>query len=129
MRSVAVILLSFLFFAACSDDGISIPEQQSEVRTIAYNSLSDVEKASISDDWHNSAVIEGKYLSKGDFNVFVFDSEIEAYFYLSDLTVDLYSGKKLSAVRFNTVDDALLGPITVIVDLSDKKAIGQFLRL
>jgi len=40
-----------------------------------------------------------------------------------------YSGKKACKIRFNTTDDALIGPIVVYVDEADGTVLGQDLRM
>ena len=70
-----------------------------QIREIAWNSLSEQEKLTVIVDWKQAPVSESTYNQKS------------AY-----------------AVRFNTTYDALLGPITVYVDVSTKVVLGQALR-
>jgi hypothetical protein len=70
-----------------------------QIREIAWNSLSEQEKLTVNVDWKQAPVSESTYKQK------------RAY-----------------AVRFDTTYDALLGPITVYVDISTKVVLGQALR-
>ena len=70
-----------------------------QIREIAWNSLSEQEKITVIVDWKQAPVSESSY-----------------------------NQKSVYAVRFNTTYDALLGPITVYVDISTKVVLGQALR-
>jgi hypothetical protein len=70
-----------------------------QIREIAWNYLNDHAKSTVNVDWEKVPV------TKSSFN-----------------------GIKAYAVRFNTSDDALLGPITVYVSISSRVAIGQDMR-
>ncbi len=72
---------------------------QLQIREIAWNSLSEQEKLTVNVDWKQAPVSESSY-----------------------------NQKSVYAVRFNTTYDALLGPITVYVDISTKVVLGQALR-
>ena len=72
---------------------------QLQIREIAWNSLSEQEKLTVIVDWKQAPVSESTY-----------------------------NKKSVYAVRFNTTNDALLGPITVYVDISTKVVLGQALR-
>lgn len=75
------------------------PDINIQVREIAWNSLSVQEKKNVNTDWKLAPVKESTY-----------------------------NGKSAYAVRFNTEDDALLGPIIVYVDTSTNVVLGQDLR-
>ena len=70
-----------------------------QVREIAWNSLSTQEKATVITNWQVAPVAE-----------------------------TVYNEKSAYAVRFNTTEDALLGPIFVYVDKNAKLVLGQGLR-
>lgn len=69
-------------------------------REAAWNSLDNTSQATVTVKWRNAKVLE-----------------------------ETYQDKKAYAVRFNTKDDALLGPIIVYVDKTSFKVLGQGLRL
>ena len=71
-----------------------------QIREIAWNSLSEQAKSTVNMDWKQAPMIESTY-----------------------------NQKSVYAVSFNTSDDALIGPITVYVDISTKVVLGQALRL
>ena len=70
-----------------------------QIREIAWNSLSEQQKLTANVDWKQALVSESTFYQK-----------------------------RVYAVRFNTTDDALLGPIVVYVDVSTKVVLGQVLR-
>lgn len=70
-----------------------------QIREVAWNSLSPQEKATVTTNWQAAPVTES-----------------------------VYNEKSAYAVRFNTTDDALLGPIMVYVDKTTKLVLGQGLR-
>ena len=70
-----------------------------QIREIAWNSLNEQSKSTVIIDWKQAPVTESTY-----------------------------NQKSVYAVCFNTSDDALLGPITVYVDISSKVVLGQALR-
>ncbi len=72
----------------------------SQVREAAWNSLSAEDKSTVIIDWEKAPVTEVTY-----------------------------QGKITWAVRFNTSDDALLGPIIIYVDKSTLIVLGQGLRM
>lgn len=71
-----------------------------QIREIAWNSLDTQAKSTVIVEWKQAVVSESTY-----------------------------NQKSVYAVRFNTSDDALLGPIIVYVDTSTKVVLGQALRL
>ena len=70
-----------------------------QIREIAWNSLSDQQKLTVNVDWKLALVSESTFYQK-----------------------------RVYAVRFNTTDDALLGPIVVYVDVSTKVVLGYATR-
>jgi hypothetical protein len=66
---------------------------------IAWVSLSDQEKLTITTEWRNARVEK-----------------------------TTYKNKKVYSVLFNTVDDALLGPIVIFVDRNSNRILGQGFR-
>jgi len=71
-----------------------------QIREIAWNSLDTPAQATVIVDWKQAVVSESTY-----------------------------NQKSVYAVRFNTSDEALLGPIIVYVDISTKVVLGQALRI
>jgi len=71
-----------------------------QIREIAWNSIDAQAQSTVIVEWKQAVVSESTY-----------------------------NQKSVYAVRFNTSDDALLGPIIVYVDTSTKVVLGQALRL
>ena len=74
-------------------------DELEEIREIAWNSLTEREKESVTIDWEDAVIESGTY-----------------------------ENNEVHMVRFNTTDDPLLGPIVVYVDKNNKKVLGQLLR-
>jgi len=99
-----------------------------EYRKIAYDSLSDEEKGTLTTDWKEAEVKQGNYLFKDNINWIVFDSENKSGFALMNTDVVLINDQPLVLVIFHTNIDALLGPIALIIDPGTKEIAGAFLR-
>jgi hypothetical protein len=96
-RLIILMLVIIPFISNCKKDSNSDPNSQ--IREIAWNSLSSQEKSTVTIDWEQAKV-----------------------------ELSTYDSKSAYAVVFNTNDDALLGPITVYIDFSTKVVLGQALR-
>ncbi|MEI6137688.1 MAG: hypothetical protein WCP85_00405 [Mariniphaga sp.] len=70
-----------------------------QIREIAWYSLGEQEKLTVNVDWKQAPVSESTFYQK-----------------------------RVYAVRFNTTNDALLGPIVVYVDVSTKVVVGYATR-
>ena len=99
-----------------------------EYREIAYYSLSDEEKTTLTNDWKEAEVKQGRYLLMDNINWIVFDPENKSGFSLMKTDVVLISNQPLILVIFHTNLDGLLGPIALIIEPGSKEIIGGFLR-
>ncbi len=98
MKNLLIIIVVLIaFMSGCKKEDETDPNLQ--IREIAWNYLSDQEKATVNVDWQQAPVTESSF------------NCVNAY-----------------AVTFNTSMDALLGPITVYVSTSKKVVLGQNLR-
>ena len=98
MKKLIILFVALIpLVSGCKKD--QTPGTLSEIREIAWNSLSTAEQSTVTGDWKQAEVTETTY------------NEKSAY-----------------AVAFHTSDDALLGPITVYVDQSTKLVLGYDLR-
>lgn len=98
MKKVIFVMLALMpLFSGCKKENNSDPNSQ--IKAIAWNSLSTQEKSTVTVNWTQAVVTETTY------------NEKSAY-----------------AVAFKTSDDALLGPITVYVDTDTKAVLGKGLR-
>ena len=128
MKRTLILLSIFLVFTSCSDLS-TFPENDNTYREVAYNSLSNQEKETLTVDWKVGRVDEGIYKKKDDNDILELSSGAKLYFLSRVETEYLRDGYKLFAVSFNTKYDALIGPIIVIVDPYLKQAIGGGGRL
>ena len=76
----------------------------------------------------NAVIIDGIYKYENRSHKIYIDKEHIIYFGLIDTSKVLIDNQKLISVLFNTTQDALLGPIDVIINPSSNKAIGQAFR-
>lgn len=130
MKKLLGILISFLFLIGCSEDSdpLSSPGQK-HYRQVAYNYLSDEEKATII-NWQKGKVEAGTYQSDNElFGFVVIESGDKILFATNFSDVKLFEGQQLVAVTFNTTVDGLLGPIILIIEPSSEKVIGYVLRM
>ncbi len=130
MEKLLLLLVTVLFLPACSDDSNFLtPVEKVTYRGIAYNILSDNEKESITIDWREAKVYEGMFTdSKCDYT-FLESLEDWMCFFPYDDEMEFKSNQDLIAVQFNPEDDALLGPIIVIVDPNEEIVVGIVGRL
>lgn len=100
MKKLIVLFFTLIpLISSCNKDNETAIDPTLQIKEIAWNSLSEQEKSTVIIDWKQAPVSETSYNQK---NVYV--------------------------VRFNTSDDALLGPITIYIDISSKMVLGQALR-
>lgn len=122
-------LILVITFISCSEkSNFLLPVDKMEYRKIAYDSLSDEEKGTLTTDWKEAEVKQGNYLFKDNINWIVFDSENKFGFALMKTDVVLINDQPLVLVIFHTNIDALLGPIALIIDPGTKEIAGAFLR-
>jgi hypothetical protein len=97
MKKLIIFTFALLtLILSCQKDNDTDPMQ---IREIAWNSLSDQEKLTVTIDWKQAIVSESTF-----------------------------NGKNAYAVRFNTSMDALVGPIVVYIDSSSKVVLGRNAR-
>lgn len=97
MRTFLFCVLVFLLVQGCQQDEI-IFTIESEFRQIAWNDLTETEKATVIGDWREAPV-----------------EDATAYF----------PSREAVSVRFNTTQDPLLGPIIVFIDSQSKEVVGR----
>jgi hypothetical protein len=98
MRKILAIFIAIMPFISNCSKE-NTPELDEQIRKIAWNSLSSPEKSTVTTAWHCAKVESATY-----------------------------NNRNVYAVMFNTTNDALLGPITVYVEVSTKHVLGQALR-
>lgn len=92
----------FVIIAAslgCESKINSVTGDDMEYRTIAWNHITEQEKATLTGDWREARVQTMQW-----------------------------NDKAAVSVTFNTTDDALLGPIVVVIDPPAKKVVQQLPR-
>ena len=127
MKTFRIFFILFLIslISCCNDNESEILDY----RLIAYNSLSEEEKETISEDWNNAEIIFGKYKSDVcEHALYSVDRGLMC-FLLKDQNIQLEENQNLTAVIFNTINDSLLGPIIVVIDPVSESAVGSVLRL
>jgi hypothetical protein len=94
--AVLVILAAML---GCEPKINSVTGDDMEYRTIAWNHITEQEKATLTGDWRAARVQAMQW-----------------------------NDKAAVSVTFNTTDDALLGPIVIMIDPTTKKVVQQLPR-
>ncbi len=98
-QSNFAILVLFAAMPGCESKINSVTGDDMEYRTIAWNHITEQEKATVTGDWRTARV-----------------------------QTTQWNNKAAVSVTFNTTEDALLGPIVVIIDPQTKKVVQQLLR-
>jgi hypothetical protein len=99
-QSHFAVLILFAAVLGCESKINSVTGDDMEYRTIAWNHLTDQEKATVTGDWRTAKV-----------------------------QLTQWNDKTAVSVTFNTTDDARLGPIVIIIDPQTKKVVLQLGRL
>lgn len=97
-RLIILILAITPIISGCKKDDTK--DFDTQVKEIAWNSLSEQEKATVIVEWEDAIVKETNYEEKSSYSVI-----------------------------FNTSYDALLGPITVYIDKTSLEVLGKGLRM
>jgi len=128
MKRLILFCLPIVFLIGCSkDSSVLSPQVKTAYKDIAYNSLTAQEKSTLINP--DAALIdEGNYKYENKSHKIYINKDHIIYFSLTDTNTVLYDNQKLISVLFNTTQDALLGPIDVIIDPLTKQTIGQTLR-
>lgn len=128
MKRLILFCFPIIFLIGCSkDSNVLSPQEETAFKEIAYNSLTSWEKSTIVNP-DIAIIVEGYYNSEDRIHKIYIDNDHIIYFALIDTTTVLIENQKLISVLFNTTQDALLGPIDVIINPLSKKAVGQTLR-
>ena len=125
---IQVLLISLILYACSDKENVNEPGDLN-YRAIAYNSISDEEKATIVGNWQDAEMIYGIFKSDVCDYEFIQENQGRICFVPQDQNLELVENQTLVAVIFNTVNDPLLGPILVIVDPDSESAVGYGLRL
>lgn len=94
-----VCFAALLFMISFAACKKSVPNPEAEYRSVAWNFLDLQEKNTVTSNWKKAPV-----------------------------TYQAYKGQEAAAVRFNTTQDVLLGPIVVFVAVDRKTVLGVALR-
>ena len=93
----------------CSENSdILSPFDKYIYKKIAFNSLNELSKESLTKDWRLAIVEQGKYQFDNNGHSLVINSEHTLHFFLYDPDYELFENQLLVAVVFNTIDDPLL---------------------
>ncbi|VAX20393.1 hypothetical protein MNBD_IGNAVI01-522 [hydrothermal vent metagenome] len=121
-----IFTLPLLFFMlSCSDDSdILSPIAELKYRVIAYKSLTDKQKESITPSWKEAYVEEGIYQTGNCTHLIILDSKTKLCFNLKDESTPINLNQTLVAVSFGTKNVTLLGPLTLIINPNNDNVIG-----
>ena len=124
MKKSVLLIFFLLALNSCSNDADVIsPNQQINYRQVAFNSLSQQSKTEIT-DWQNGKVELGRYRKINGVDWIIFDSGNKYTIAVTSPGIELTEGQNLVAVYFQTKDDALLGPIIIIVEPGLESVVG-----
>ncbi|MGH7601573.1 MAG: hypothetical protein ACREOI_34870 [bacterium] len=98
-QSHFALLVIFAAMLGCEPKINSANDGDMEYRTIAWNSITEQEKATVTGDWRTAKV-----------------------------QATQWNDKTAVSVTFNTTDDALLGPIVIMIDPPTKTVVQQLPR-
>jgi hypothetical protein len=119
-----------LLFTGCFDFDLPTTPFEGEImRQVAYESLTETEKETLTISWEDALVVQGHYESDECENVFVSGASEHKCFGVKDSITKLSYMQKLGAVVFNTNDQSLVGPIIVIMDPQNNSVVGYVFRL
>ncbi len=128
MRYLIIICLPLIVLFGCSkDSGVLSPQEKTTYKEIAYNSLTSQEKSTLINP-DNAVIVQGNYKYVNGNHKILIGPNLSYYFVCIDKKVVLLNGQTLIFVRFNTANDALLGPIVVIINPITNMVVGGFLR-
>ena len=130
MKQILLIAVVFFLVAGCIDMNLDLSNtiNTETARKVAYESLSDDEKASLTLDWKNTSVVIGYYKYTDCGHSFISNSNELKCFSTINSDIKFKNLQHLGAVVFQTKDDALLGPIIVIVDSQSNTVVGFVVR-
>ncbi|MGH7454184.1 MAG: hypothetical protein ACRENG_22715 [bacterium] len=98
-QSNFAVLVLFAAMLGCESKINSVTGDDMKYRTIAWNHIDAQEKATVTGDWRTARVQNTQW-----------------------------NDKTAVSVTFNTTDDALLGPIVIMIDPPTKKVVQQLPR-
>ncbi|MCI0696154.1 hypothetical protein L0337_29650 [candidate division KSB1 bacterium] len=98
-QSYFAVLILCAAMLGCESKINSVTGDDMEFRTIAWNYITEPEKATVTGDWRTAKV-----------------------------QTTQWNDKTAVSVTFNTTDDALLGPIVIMIDPPTKKVVQQLPR-
>lgn len=126
-KIISKLIYTILIFAmvSCNEDNFN----NLKYKEIAYNSLSEREKSTLTVDWQDAKIENGIYKKGQCENELIINDENRLCFFVNNENISLVEFQKLVAVIFNTTNDALLGPIIVIIDPEETRVIGGVGRL
>ena len=128
-KTISLILLTIFLLSCSHEDNILSPLVATNFRKVAYESLSQESKASLTNCWCVAPVKSGRYKFENGKHIISINKKDELHFMLNNPITNLESNQRLIAIIFNTKQDALLGPLIVIIDPNSELVIGYLARL
>ena len=132
MRAKIWLILALSLLSLHCKHALSLDEQA--FRLIAYTHLSEQDRQSLSNDWRKARVSSCSYVQESNVNLCVQNPDKRDFTYdftfvTASPSIDLKANQALVTVLFNTIHDALLGPIIVVIDPEAKVVVGYVLRM
>ncbi len=129
MKTFISIVFLFSCLIGCSEDSdILSPFEKISLRKIAFNSLNEPSKESLTEDWRLAKVTQGKYQFKNNVHWYVIDTDIRWSFMLNDPAYELFDNQLLVSVAFHVIGEPSTGPLVKIIDYKSKTVLGSVLR-
>ena len=133
MYKYLIILFMSILFTSCSntDDPLSpsySSEELMEFRNIAWNDLSTSEIETVIISKEESIIQYATISSKDGIWYYKIDEKNKCTFALTNSNIDFRNDQTFVIITINTSDDALLGPIVVILEPNSKQVFGRGTR-
>ena len=131
MKIIALFCFTAVFLGCSDNSNFLTPSEVQEFRIIAYTSLTQVERDSLT-SWTEAKVTQGKYLFKDDQHIvffYSFSNSNHFSFILENSKFTLNDFQPLILVMFITRGSAASGPTMVVIDPDKNIAIGKVVRL
>ena len=135
MRAKMLLIFALSLLSLHCKHALSLDEHDKMVfRLVAYTHLSEQDRQSLSNDWRKARVSSCSYVQESNVNLCVQNPDKRDFTYdftfvTASPSIDLKANQALVTVLFNTIHDALLGPIIVVIDPEAKVVVGYVLRI
>ncbi len=127
-KYLSFIFLFFIFYCSENNNPLNYSDKEiMEFKEIAWNDLSQEELSTIIISKEKSNIYYSKISRDNGIYYYTIDDS-EYTFIITHPEIDYRTKQTFVIILINTLDDALLGPIIVVVEPSTKKAFGRGTR-